>query len=147
MSDFLVEIQEGGFYGWPYAYTGPHEDPRRKGEKRSWSRRRSIRTCCWGACRRARYAVLHGNRFLAKYRDGLFLAFHGSWNRSERVGYKVAFIPFRTAPTSGPEDFLTGWMLGADQREVWGRPVGLLTLSDGSMLVSDDGGAKIWRIH
>ena len=49
-------------------------------------------------------------------------------------------------PQSGPQDFLVGWMLGEDQREVWGRPVGLLQLKDGSMLVSDDGGRKIWRI-
>ena len=76
-----------------------------------------------------------------------FLAFHGSWNRSERIGYSVTFIPFADGePTAGPEDFLSGFMLDPAKREVWGRPVGLLQLPDGSLLVSDDGGGKIWRI-
>ena len=75
------------------------------------------------------------------------MALHGSWNRSERVGYKVVFVPFKDGrPTSGPEDFLTGWLLDPGKVEVWGRPVGLLQMPDGSMLVTDDGGKKIWRI-
>ncbi|MGH8589972.1 MAG: PQQ-dependent sugar dehydrogenase, partial [Gammaproteobacteria bacterium] len=68
-------------------------------------------------------------------------------NRSKRVGYKIAFVPFKEGkPVSGPEDFLTGWMLDPEEPEVWGRPVGLLQLADGSLLVSDDGGGKIWRV-
>ena len=59
----------------------------------------------------------------------------------------MVFIPFDNAePTSGPESFLEGWMLDPTKREVWRRPVGLLQLPDGSLLVTDDGGAKIWRI-
>jgi glucose/arabinose dehydrogenase len=88
-----------------------------------------------------------GEQFPGKYRRGCFLAFHGSWNRSDRTGYKIAFIPFQNGrPTSGPEDFLTGWMIDPEQRQVWGRPVGLLQMPDGSLLVSDDGGQKLWRI-
>jgi glucose/arabinose dehydrogenase len=88
-----------------------------------------------------------GSQFPAKYRNGAFLALHGSWNRAERVGYSVVFIPFKGGKPAGPkEDFLTGWMLSPDKREVWGRPVGLLQLPDGSLLVSEDGGNKIWRI-
>ena len=48
--------------------------------------------------------------------------------------------------TAGPEDFLSGWMLAPDKKEVWGRPVGLLQMPDGSLLVTDDGGRKIWRV-
>ena len=63
------------------------------------------------------------------------------------MGYKIAFIPFRNGKPSGPErDFLTGWMIAPDSRDVWGRPVGLLILPDGSMLISDDGGKKLWRV-
>ncbi len=148
VSDFLVEIQEGGFYGWPYAYTGPHEDPRRKGEAPELVKRTLYPDVLLGA----HVAVLDmqfytANQFPAKYRDGLFLAFHGSWNRADRIGYKIAFIPFQDGrPTSGPEDFMTGWMLDPDDRRVWGRPVGVLILGDGSMLVTDDGGLKVWRI-
>ena len=61
--------------------------------------------------------------------------------------YSVVFIPFKDGrPQSGPQDFLTGWMAGPASTDVWGRPVGLLQLKDGSLLVSDDGGKKIWRI-
>src|ERR1039458_10712932 len=64
-------------------------------------------------------------QFPAEYRDGAFLALHGSWNRSKRVGYAIAFIPFRNGKPSGPpRDFLTGWMISPDSRDVWGRPVG-----------------------
>jgi glucose/arabinose dehydrogenase len=77
----------------------------------------------------------------------MFVALHGSWNRSQRQGYKIAFVPFRDRKaTAGPEDFLTGWMLAPDKKEVWGRPVGLLQMPDGSLLVSDDGGKKLWRV-
>ena len=63
------------------------------------------------------------------------------------MGYSVEFVPFKNGKPAGPkEEFLTGWMLGSDKREVWGRPVGLLQLADGSLLVSEDGGNKIWRI-
>ena len=148
VSDYLTEIEDGGFYGWPYAYTGPNEDPRRKGEAPELVKKTKYPDVLLGA----HVAVLDiqfytAKQFPAKYRDGLFLAFHGSWNRADRTGYKIAFIPFKDGrPTSGPQDFLTGWMLGPDERQVWGRPVGLLILEDGSLLVTDDGGQKIWRI-
>jgi glucose/arabinose dehydrogenase len=79
---------------------------------------------------------------------GAFLAFRGSSNRSKRIGYSVGFLPFgKSGQPAGPvEEFLTGWMVSPDKREVWGRPVGVLQANDGSLLVSDDGGNKIWRI-
>jgi glucose/arabinose dehydrogenase len=88
-----------------------------------------------------------GSQFPAQYKGGAFLAFHGSWNRSKRVGQSVVFIPFKDGKPSGPiQEFLTGWMLSPDSQNVWGRPVGLFQMPDGSLLVSDDGGKKIWRI-
>ena len=92
-------------------------------------------------------AFYTGKMFPAKYQGGMFVALHGSWNRAERQGYKIAFIPFKNRmATAGPEDFVSGWMLAPDKKEVWGRPVGLLQMPDGSLLVSDDGGRKLWRI-
>jgi glucose/arabinose dehydrogenase len=88
-----------------------------------------------------------GFRFPSKYRGGAFLAYHGSSNRAQRVGYSVVFIPFRKGKPAGePEEFLTGFMLDKDKADVWGRPVAILEVTDGSILVSDDGGNKIWRI-
>ena len=70
-----------------------------------------------------------------------------SWNRAKRQGYEIAFVPFANGKPSGPmQEFLTGWMLSPDNPEVWGRPVGVLEMPDGSLLVSDEGGKKIWRV-
>jgi len=146
--DYFTAVKTGGFYGWPYAYTGPNEDPRRKGEKPDLVEKTIPPDVQLGA----HVAVLDtlfytGKQFPKEYQGGAFLAFHGSWNRSRRVGYSLAFIPFRAGkPQSGPKDFLNGFMLAPEKREVWGRPVGLLQLLDGSLLMSDDGGNKIWRI-
>ena len=146
--DYLAKIREGGFYGWPIAYVGPHQEPRHKDVDAAKVKSTLYPDVLLGA----HVAVLDilfytGQQFPAKYRNGLFLAFHGSWNRSQRVGQSITFIPFKDRkPTGGPEDFLTGWMLGPDKKEVWGRPVGLLQMPDGSLLITDDGGKKIWRV-
>ena len=146
--DYVVELDAGGFYGWPVAYIGPHAEPRHE----EVDQQKIASTLYPDVLLGAHVAVLDilfytGEQFPERYRGSMFLAFHGSWNRAERTGYKIAFIPFSDGrPVSGPEDFLTGWMLDPDVREVWGRPVALLQMPDGSLLVSDDGGRKIWRI-
>ncbi len=146
--DYFTHIQQGAFYGWPYAYSGPHEEPRHKGERTDLV----AKTIAGDVLLQSHVAVLDflfytGKQFPAEYQGGAFLAFHGSWNRSKRVGYEVAFIPFQGGQPSGPvREFLTGWMISPESREVWGRPVGIMQLRDGSILVSDDGGKKIWRI-
>ena len=146
--DYFTAIKPGAFYGWPYAYTGPNEDPRRKGEKPDLVKKTIAPDVQLGAHVAVLDALFYtGKQFPKEYQGGAFLAFHGSWNRSGRVGYSVAFIPFSAGkPQSGPKEFLTGFMLAPEKREVWGRPVGLFQLPDGSLLVSDDGANKIWRI-
>ena len=146
--DYFTHIQQGGFYGWPYAYFGPNEDPRNKGKRPDLVKKTIVPDVSLGA----HTAVIDwkfytGNQFPAKYQGGVFLALHGSWNRAQRVGQSVVFLPFKNGKPAGPlEDVLTGWMLGPDKREVWGRPTGVMVMKDGSLLVSDDGGNKIWRI-
>jgi glucose/arabinose dehydrogenase len=145
--DYFTHVQQGAFYGWPYAYAGPNPDPRRKEHPELVAK-----TIRGDILLPAHAAVLDftfytGKMFPKEYQGGAFLAFHGSWNRSERLGYSVNFVPFADGkPTDRAKDFLTGWMLGKDQKEVWGRPVAVLEMPDGSLLVSDDGGNKIWRI-
>lgn len=146
--DYFTHIQQGGFYGWPYAYFGPNEDPRNKGMKPELVKRTIVPDVSLGA----HTAVIDwefytGKQFPAKYQGGAFVALHGSWNRAKRVGYSVVFIPFKGGKPAGPtEDFLTGWRLDPDQRQVWGRPTGVFQMKDGSLLISDDGGNKVWRI-
>jgi glucose/arabinose dehydrogenase len=146
--DYFTAIRQGGFYGWPYAYIGPNEDPRNKGQRPDLVKRALIPDVPLGAHVAVLDALFYtGKQFLQTYQGGAFLAFHGSWNRSKRVGYSVAFVPFKDGqPISGPQEFLTGFMLDPDKREVWGRPVGLFQLPDGSLLISEDGSKKIWRI-
>jgi glucose/arabinose dehydrogenase len=87
------------------------------------------------------------NAFPSKYRGGAFVSQHGSWNRSVLSGYKVIFVPFNNGKPSGkPEDFLTGFISQSDKNEVYGRPVGLTVLDEGSLLVSDDASNTIWKI-
>jgi glucose/arabinose dehydrogenase len=141
-------VKEGGFYGWPYAYIGPHEDPRHKDVDPAKVKSTLYPDVLLGGHVGPLDILFYtGEQFPAKYRGGMFVALHGSWNRSQRQGYKIAFVPFKDRKASaGPEDFLSGWMLAPDKKEVWGRPVGLLQMPDGSLLVSDDGGRKIWRV-
>ena len=146
--DYFTHIQKGAFYGWPFAYTGPNEDPRNKGQRPELVAKAIAGDVQLGA----HVAVLDflfytGKQFPAEYQGGAFLAFHGSWNRAKRVGQSIAFIPFKNGKPSGPmREVLTGWMLGPDAREVWGRPVGLMQLPDGSLLLTEDGNNRIWRL-
>ena len=146
--EYVTSIKDGGFYGWPYAYLGQHEDPRRKGERPDLV----AKTIVPDVLIQAHSAVLgmtfyEGKMFPSDFQGDAFVALHGSWNRTLRTGYKIIRIKFRNGkPVGGYDDFVTGWMLGEDKAEVWGRPVGVHVLKDGSMLISDDGGNKIWRV-
>ena len=146
--DFFTAIKPGGFYGWPFAYIGPNEDPRSKGQNTELVKKTIVPDVVLPPhCAVLDFTFYTGKAFPAEYRGGAFLAFHGSSNRSKRLGYSVAFVPFKNGKPSGPvRDFLTGWMLSPDQKEVWGRPVAVLQLNDGSLLVSEDGGNRIWRV-
>lgn len=150
VADYFTSVKPGGFYGWPYAYLGPHEDPRIKDQdKRKDLVAKTIapELPLEPHCAVLDFTFYTGSQFPAEYKNGAFLANHGSSNRADRVGYSISFVPFKDGKPAGkPRDFLTGWMLGADKKEVWGRPVGLLQLKDGSLLVSDDGGKMIWHV-
>ena len=146
--DYATKVEMGGFYGWPIAYIGPHAEPRHKDvDMKKVESTLYPDVILGGHVGPLDLQFYTGTQFPAKYRGGMFVALHGSWNRSQRQGYKIAFIPFKNRmATAGPEDFVSGWMLAPDKKEVWGRPVGLLQMPDGSLLVSDDGGRKVWRI-
>lgn len=146
--DFFTEVKRGGFYGWPYAYAGPNEDPRHKGVNLEAVRKTLEPDVLLGAHVSAMaFTFYTGRQFPARYRNGAFIALRGSSGRTKRVGYSVVFQPFKGGKPAGAlENFLTGFMLGEDSKEVWGRPVGVTQLADGSLLLSEDGNNKIWRI-
>ena len=84
-----------------------------------------------------------GDQFPEEYQGQLFGAYHGSWNRNPPQGYKLHLMRFENGDAVGYEDFATGWLIG---EEYWGRPVDIETMSDGSLLVSDDFNGVIYRI-
>lgn len=84
-----------------------------------------------------------GDNFPAQYRNQVFIAEHGSWNRSTKIGYRITMVQIVDGKAAGYEEFAAGWLQGDS---VSGRPVDLLELDDGSMLVSDDHAGVIYRI-
>jgi glucose/arabinose dehydrogenase len=146
--DYVTDVHPGAFYGWPFSYLGRNVDPRHKGERADLVAKAIAPTVLLQAHSAALgIAFYNGTMFPAKYRGGLFVAMHGSWNRTQRTGYKVVFVPFSNGnASSGYDDFLAGFAPDPNGRRVWGRPVGLLVMHDGSLLVSDDGTGVIWRV-
>lgn len=146
--DYTTSVKENGFYGWPYAYFGTHEDPRRKGERPDLVSKTIVPDVSLGSHTASLgIAFNEKNYFNSNYNGGLFIAQHGSWNRSELTGYKVVFVPFKNGKPTGPmQDFLTGFIADNATSKVYGRPVGVVFLTDGSLLVTDDAGNTIWRV-
>ena len=146
--DYLTSVKEGGFYGWPYSYFGQHEDPRLKGQNPDLVRKSIIPDVGLGAHTASLgLAFYDKTAFPSNYRKGAFVGQHGSWNRSQLAGFKVVFVPFLNGkPTGKVEDFLTGFIADISKNEVYGKPVCVLVLQDGSMLVADDAGNTIWRV-
>jgi len=144
--DYITRIKEGGFYGWPWYYIGPNQDPRHPGAHPELRDKVIVPDVLL----QSHYASLQmlfyaGQMFPKEYRHEIFAAEHGSWNRAKRTGYKVIRVPLKKGvPTGEFEDFMTGFVV--DNEHVWGRPVSVTVAPDGSLLVTDDGGDCIWRI-
>jgi len=143
--DYMTSVREGGFYGWPYCYWGQTVDDRvpqdaalvAKAIKPDYAL--GGHTASLGLC-----WMPAGT--LPGFPDGMAIGQHGSWNRSTLSGYKVVFVPFVDGRPAGPaRDILSGF-LAPDERESYGRPVGVTLGPDGSLLVADDVGDVIWRV-
>lgn len=145
--DYITEIKDGGFYGWPWFYLGAHLDPRHTGDPHpELAGKVTIPDVLVQAHSASLKLVFYeGDQFPAEYKGDAFAAFHGSWNRSTSTGYEVVRVPLKDGKSTGIyEDFMTGFVVS--NGNVWGRPVGLTVAKDGSLLVSDDGHNLIWRI-
>ena len=159
--DYVTAVPRDGFFGYPWVYLAPtNRDPRVPGPVPA----EVAATRTPEVLLRAHSAALgltfyNGTAFPADARGDIFVAMRGSWNRSEGSGYKVVRIKMNatgTPETAGAdgrgasyEDFVTGWHLNDGQKatpQVWGRPVGIITSADGSLLVADDAAGIIWRV-
>jgi glucose/arabinose dehydrogenase len=146
--DYFTSLKDGGFYGWPYSYIGSNVDPRVKPQKPELVARAIIPDVLLGAhVAPLQFAFYTGKQFPESYRGGAFIAEHGSWNRAARSGYEVTFVAFKDGkPSADPVPFMTGLVPNPSESDVYGRPVGVTVAPDGSLLVSDDGAAVIYRI-
>ena len=146
--DYLTSVKRDAFYGWPYAYFGKNEDPRRKGEKPDLVAKTIVPDVPLGSHTASLGLTFYtGSKFPEKYKNGAFIGQHGSWNRSSLVGYQVAFVPFSNGKASGSyQPFLTGFIANEAKGDVYGRPVGVLQIADGSLLVADDVSGIVWRV-
>ena len=149
--DYATSVKDGGFYGWPYSYIGKNYDPRYVGAFPELVNKTIIPDVLVPAHSAALGITFYtGTQFPPRYRNGGFVALHGSWNRSVASGYRVVFFPMNNGRPGPIEDFLTGFLAsdGSNGSPIaqWGRPVGVITSRDGALLVSDDSGNKIWKI-
>jgi glucose/arabinose dehydrogenase len=144
--DYITRVKEGGFYGWPWYYIGPHQDPRHPGAHPELKNRVIVpdvvvQSHMASLC----MTFYNGTQFPTEYRNDGFAAQHGSWNRARRTGYKVIRVPLKNGvPTGEYEDFMTGFV--TPEGHVWGRPVGVTTAKDGALIVTDDGSGTVWRV-
>ncbi|AFZ46367.1 NHL repeat containing protein [Cyanobacterium stanieri PCC 7202] len=154
--DFFTSVQEGGFYGWPYSYFTPELlDPRHTDSNgESVNPELVSRTIMPEVLIKSHSAPLgmqfyDGDTFPERYRNGAFVAFRGSWNRSEGTGYKLVFVPFdeNGEPRGYYEDFLTGFLTDPAGPSTWGRPVGVLVLDDGSLLFTEEANDVVYRVQ
>jgi glucose/arabinose dehydrogenase len=145
--DYATHVEQGAFYGWPWYFIGGHEDPRHAGERPDLKNKVTLPDVLIQAHSAPLQITFYSaDSFPPEYKETAFVALHGSWNRTERTGYKVVRLLFdrNGKPTGEYEDFLTGFVIS--DKQVWGRPVGVAVARDGSLLVTDDGNGTIWRI-
>ena len=144
-----LPVQQGGFYGWPYAYIGKHPQPgfaQLAPEKVNATITPDLLFQAHSSL--LDLAFYNADQYPAEYKGSLFVALKGSWNRSLPTGYKIVRIPFKDGQPEGYyENFATGfWASGNERAEVWGRPAALAITKDGALLVADDTNGTIWRI-
>ncbi len=144
--DYVTHVEEGKFYGWPYFYIGGHPDPRVSGKAPVPAAQVTVPDVLIQAhSAPLGIAFYTGTQFPPEYRGDLFVALHGSWNRSQKTGYKLIRVKMRDGRATGEyEDFVTGFVVSNGQ--VWGRPVGVAVARDGALLMSDDESGTVWRI-
>jgi glucose/arabinose dehydrogenase len=148
--DYITSVKEGGYYGWPWYYMGKCEDPRHAGERPDLAGTAIVPDVLLQSHSASLEMVFYTAKkgvaaFPAEYVGDAFAAEHGSWNRSNRTGYKIIRVRMDHGHATGEyDDFVTGFVV--DNRSVWGRPVGVAEAHDGALLFSDDGNGTIWRV-
>ena len=147
--DYITSVSEGRFYGWPWYYIGDNEDTRPGGGRRPDLKGRVTIPDVLVQPHSAPLGMAfnNGNMFPAEMKGDGFAALHGSWNRKFRTGYKIVRLPQLGGVLMGNyQDFVMGFTDPKNEENVWGRPVNVEFMNDGSMLFSDDGNHILYRV-
>jgi glucose/arabinose dehydrogenase len=146
--DYLTSVKDGGFYGWPYSYWGKNVDTRVQPQRPDLvATALTPDYALGGHTASLGLAYYDRDQLPERYRGGMFIGQHGSWNRTQYSGYKVVFVPFKDGrPNGAPIDVLTGFLKDDGSGKAYGRPVGVAVDGKGALLVADDTGNAIWRV-
>ena len=144
--DYMTSVKDGGFYGWPYSYFGKNLDNRVQPQRPDLVASALVPDYALGSHTASLgLASSLGTTLPDRFRSGMFIGQHGSWNRKPRSGYKVIYVPFVGGkPAGDPIDVLTGFL--SEDGNAMGRPVGVAVDKRGALLVADDVGNIIWRV-
>lgn len=143
--DYLTSVREGGFYGWPWSYWGQNVDPRVRPARPEMVRQAIVPDYSLGSHHAPLGLSFVSDGGIGRFSEGAFIGEHGSWNRTDLVGYKVVFVPFRNGrPAGDAVDVMTGFIADGHAR---GRPVGVTWDAERqALLVADDLSNTVWRM-
>ncbi|MFZ4166999.1 PQQ-dependent sugar dehydrogenase [Brevundimonas sp. NPDC058933] len=143
--DYMTSVTPGGFYGWPWSYYGQTADGRVQPARPDMVAKAIRPDYALGSHTASLGLTFYTGALMPQWRNGAIIGQHGSWNRNPPAGYKVIFVPFSGGKPAGPpQDVLTGFR--NDKGEAMGRPVGVLGVRSGALLVADDVGDAVWRV-
>jgi len=147
--DYLAHVSQGDFFGWPYAYAGPHPDPTFGAKNPEMVAKAKTPEILFSAhSAPLGLAFYDGSNFPADYKGDAFVSLHGPGAYNKPDGFKVVRVRFAGGnPVGGYEDFVTGFSDGKlPVPSAWGTPAGLAIAKDGSLLIADDLGRTVWRV-
>lgn len=144
--DYLTSVQEKGFYGWPYSYYGQHVDRRVQPQRPDLVAKAIKPDYALGSHVAALGLLFYTGNMFPQYKGGAFVAEHGSWDRTPLSGYQVVFVPFANGMPSGPAQPVVTGFHSADEKQLYGAPVGMAQDADGALLIADDVGNVVWRV-
>ncbi len=144
--DYLTSVQEKGFYGWPYSYYGQHVDHRVKPQRPDLVKVAIKPDYALGSHVAALGLLFYTGDNMPGFKGGALVSEHGSWDRAPLSGYQIVYVPFANGMPSGPAQPIVTGFYSADEKSLYGAPVGLAQDAQGGVLFADDVGNVIWRI-
>jgi glucose/arabinose dehydrogenase len=144
--DYMTSVQEKGFYGWPYSYFGQNVDHRVMPQRPDLVKKAIKPDYALGSHVAALGLLFYTGNGLPQYKGGAFVSEHGSWDRSPLSGYQIVYVPFENGMPKGKAQPVVTGFHSADEKHLYGAPVGLAQDAEGALLFADDVGNVVWRV-